>query len=66
MVINKVEYFIFWEQMSIGASFFLPTTATATQVMLRLKRRAQHLRITLRAQPRREYGRYGVRVWRMG
>lgn len=65
MVINRIEYFIFWEQMSIGASFFLPTTATANQVLLRLKYRAQQLRITLRAQPRREYGRYGVRVWRI-
>lgn len=64
--IHGIEYFIYWEQMKIGASFFLPTTATPAQAMAVLKPIARTLNYTLKAQPRREYGRYGVRVWRMG
>lgn len=66
VVVHDVEYFIYWEQMTVGASFFLPTTATAKQVLAALKPTAKTLRYKLEAQPRREYGRYGVRVWRMG
>lgn len=66
VVIHDVEYFIYWEQMTVGASFFLPTTATPVQAMAVLKPIARALNYKLKAQPRREYGRYGVRVWRMG
>ena len=64
--IHGIEYFIYWEQMTVGASCFLPTTATAKQVMAALRPVARTLNYKLKAQPRREYGRYGVRVWRMG
>ena len=61
-----IEYFIYWEQMTVGASFFIPTTATPAQALAVLKPVARRLNYKLKAQPRREYGRYGVRVWRMG
>lgn len=66
VVVHGVEYFVYWEHMPVGASFFLPTTATARQVMTALRPIAKGLRYRLLAQPRREYGRFGVRVWRVG
>jgi hypothetical protein len=63
--LHGVEYCIDWEKMGYGASFFLPTTATVEQVRIAIRRavRAYGYRVELRL--RREYGRYGVRVWRM-
>jgi len=66
VVLHDVEYFIFWDQVPIGASFFLPTTATPRQALDALKPASKALKIKLEARPRREYGRYGVRVWRVG
>ena len=66
VVIHDVEYFIYWEQMTVGASFFLPTTATPAQALAVLRPVARKFNYKIKAQPRREYGRYGVRVWRMG
>lgn len=63
--LNGVEYFIYWEQMTVGASFFIPTTATPAQALSVLKPVARKFNYKIKAQPRREYGRYGVRVWRM-
>ena len=60
-----VDYFILWDQLHIGASFFLPTTATQTQAFKALQPYARHLRIGLQVRNRCEYGRYGVRVWRV-
>lgn len=60
-----VDYFILWEYVSIGSSFFLPTTATAAQVLKALQPYARHLGIKLQTRNRCEYGRYGVRVWRV-
>jgi hypothetical protein len=58
------EYYIQWERLSRGASFFLPTTATATQVRMALKPAAEFFDFAFTAHARREYGLYGVRVWR--
>ena len=60
-----VDYFILWAHLSIGASFFLPTTATQAQVLKALQPYARHLKIKLQTRNRCEYGRYGVRVWRV-
>ena len=65
VVIHDVEYFIYWEQMTVGASFFIPTTATPVQALAALKPTARQLNYKLKAQPRCEYGRFGVRIWRM-
>lgn len=60
-----VDYFIQWELLSIGASFFLPTTATKAQATHALRPYARYLGIQLQVRNRCEYGRYGVRVWRV-
>jgi len=63
--LHGVDYFIQWEHLSIGASFFLPTTATKTQAYYALRPYARYLGIRLQVRNRCEYGRYGVRVWRV-
>ena len=63
--LHGVDYFILWDQVSIGASFFLPTTATKAQAFKALQPYARYLRIGLQVRNRCEYGRYGVRVWRV-
>lgn len=63
--LHGVDYFILWNHLSIGASFFLPTTATKTQAFEALQPYARYLGIQLQVRNRCEYGRYGVRVWRV-
>jgi hypothetical protein len=63
--LHGVDYFIQWHLLSIGASFFLPTTATKAQAARALRPYARHLGIQLQVGNRCEYGRYGVRVWRV-
>ena len=58
------RYYIVWEEVTVGASFFLPTTATAGQVLRALRPAAKHFDWEFAAHPRCEFGRYGVRVWR--
>lgn len=58
------EYYVDWRRVSRGASFFIPTTATPKQVLAGLREARDALDIDLVARPRREYGMYGVRVWR--
>lgn len=65
VTLHDVEYFIFWDQLTVGASFFIPTTATPRQALDALKPATKSLGIKLAARTRREYGRYGVRVWRL-
>lgn len=57
-------YYIDWENLPRGGSFFLPTTATAGQVRDALKAAKKHFDFEFETRARREYGRYGVRVWR--
>jgi len=63
--IYGIPYFIAWEELLPGYSFFIKTTATAGEVQRQLKRAEKHYRITLVAHNRNEFGYYGVRVWRM-
>ena len=65
VVVHGVEYMVDWEKMIPGASFFLPTVATVAQVKaaISIPVRVYGYRVELRT--RREYGRYGVRVWRL-
>ena len=64
VVLHDVEYFIYWDKVSVGASFFMPTTYTAKQVAAILDPVAEQLDYRLEVRNRCEYGRYGVRVWR--
>lgn len=63
--LNGVEYFVDWGELLPGASFFLPTVATAAQVKEVLAPIARRLGIKLTVRTRVEYGRYGARVWRL-
>lgn len=65
VTIGGVEYFIYWEQLHVGGSFFLPTLLSAKDVTRDLRRLQKKLNITLEIRNRCEYGAYGVRIWRM-
>lgn len=61
-----IQYFVDWKNLQLGGSFFLPTTATAKMVQRILKPYERVLDMQLEVHNRTEYGRYGVRVWRLG
>lgn len=58
-----ILYFIEWEKLKPGYSFFLKTTASHRIVQKKLKPAEKYFNIILRARPRNEFGRFGVRVW---
>jgi hypothetical protein len=60
-----VEYFLDWRKLELGTSFFIPTTATPKQVTDVLKEAYETLPYVFELRARCEYGRYGVRVWRV-
>jgi hypothetical protein len=62
--IHGVEYYILWEKLSVGSSFFVPTTASVAQVRPMLKAVASFFDWHFEIRQRCEFGRYGVRVWR--
>jgi hypothetical protein len=62
--ISGVEFFIYWDKLTVEASFFLPTTATPKQIAKILDPIAEQLQYKLEVRARCEYGRYGARVWR--
>jgi len=51
--------------LGYGHSFFIPTTATPVQVKEALKDTFKKLGFKTEIHARCEYGRYGVRVWRL-
>jgi len=63
--IHGVEYYIEWRKFGYGHSFFIPTTATPSQVKEVLKDTFTQLGFKTEIHARCEYGRYGVRVWRL-
>lgn len=63
--LHGVDYFIEWSRLAVGCSVFLPTTATKRQAFDALQPYARYLGIQLQVRNRCEYGRYGVRVWRV-
>lgn len=63
--VHGVEYFIEWRKFGYGHSFFIPTTATPVQVKEALKESLTQLGFKVEIHARCEYGRYGVRVWRV-
>ena len=60
-----VDYYLDWRKLEPGNSFFIPTTATPKQVKDILKEVYSALPYTFEIHARCEYGRYGVRVWRV-
>ena len=60
-----VTFYIMWDKLTPGSSFFLPTTAQAEEVHRALRPYTRWLRIRIETRNRCEYGLYGVRVWRV-
>lgn len=60
-----IPYFISWDRVLPGCSFFLKTTASASEVKRVLRPYARRCNYELEAQNRCEFGYYGVRVWRL-
>jgi hypothetical protein len=60
-----IDYYIEWEKMLPGRSFFLQTTATAKDVQKQLRPVEQYYNFKVKAVQRCEFGYYGVRVWRV-
>ena len=58
------EYFIEWEELRRGSSFFMPTTATPAQVEKALAPARAYFNYTFEIRARCEFGRYGARIWR--
>lgn len=64
LCIDGILYYIAWEELHVGCSFFLKTTASARTVQKELTRVGRYFSMTLKAVNRVEFGYYGVRVWR--
>jgi hypothetical protein len=60
-----VQYYIAWEELHPGCSFFMKTPASARTVQKELTRVSRYLNMTLKAVTRVEFGYHGVRVWRL-
>ena len=65
VTVGGVDYFIYWEQLNVGHSFFMPTLLTEKDVARALRYIEKKLKIQLEVRNRCEYGAYGVRVWRV-
>lgn len=64
ITIYGVPYYIPWEDLHQGCSFFMKTTAHARLVREELKPAAEAFGMHFRVVNRVENGYYGVRVWR--
>lgn len=65
VTLHGVDYFVRWKDLTVGASFFMPTTGTAKQVKEALREAERYYQYQLVVHTRVEYGRYGARVWRV-
>jgi hypothetical protein len=59
------EYYVPWDEVTVGASIFLPTTALPQQAKEELARAEQALGYRLAVRQRCEFGVLGLRVWRV-
>jgi hypothetical protein len=60
-----VKYWIHWEAMNIGDSVFIKTSADLGLVNKQLRSVRSALRLNFVAQQRCEFGKLGIRIWRM-
>lgn len=63
--LHGAEFWIPWEDLAVGQSFFIKTPETAQNVLQKLEPAAKFFRYGLVANNRCEFGYYGVRVWRL-
>lgn len=64
-MIGPAEYFVYWDKLNVGHSFFMPTLLPAKDIARALRPIEKKLKILLEVRTRCEYGAYGVRVWRV-
>jgi hypothetical protein len=60
-----IEYCIMWENMQIGDSVFLKTTADYKTLAPILRRASAYFNRQFDARPRHEGGYFGLRIWRL-
>lgn len=63
--VGGADYFIYWDRLNVGSSFFMPTLLPDKDVARALRPIEKKLKIWLEVRTRCEYGVYGVRVWRV-
>jgi len=63
--VDGVLYYIHWEALTPGASFFIPTLATAPTVRRALRHAANYFGHEFEVVSRCEYDIYGARIWRV-
>lgn len=62
--VKDFEYFIEWEYLARGCSFFIPCVARIQDVHAALDVARAHFNYDLTVRPRRERGMAGFRIWR--
>jgi hypothetical protein len=60
-----IEYCIMWENMQIGDSVFLKTTADYKTLAPTLRKANAYFNRQFEARPRCEDGYFGLRIWRL-
>lgn len=63
--VDGVLYYIEWEVLIPGASFFIPTVATDRMVAKSLRQAAEYFEYDFKVVSRCEHGVYGARIWRV-
>lgn len=63
--IYGAKYAVIWEHMGVGDSVFFPTSAHVEFIEPQLKDIRRALGFNLVAQQRCEFGKLGIRVWRL-
>jgi hypothetical protein len=62
--VGPFDYFIEWEELARGSSFFIPCVARLADVEAALAPARAHFDFGLIVRPRREHGMAGFRIWR--
>jgi hypothetical protein len=60
-----IEYCMLWENLKIGSSVFIKTTADYWAATTYLKKVEEYFNIALDCRPRHEFGCFGLRIWRV-
>jgi hypothetical protein len=66
LILGGVHYYIYWDQLPVGGSFFIPTVVTLPTARDALRSLASVWGYQVVVHRRVEYGRLGVRTWRLG
>ena len=62
--VDGILYYVHWEALTPGASFFIPTVATDRMVAKALHKAVKYFGHDFKVVSRCEHGVYGARIWR--